>query len=247
MNAANGYEKILPQPPSGHEPQQHSKKISLLFTACLVILLTAAGFAAAGFLHGMNTHQDESVVNVIRSSALIQAVCKKTLYFEVCNSSLRAYPGALKANASELAKIAVEVSRDEAKDVVELALDLNRTAGKDCPGSLAPLADCLEVLGDSIEELNSSLSAMGDRNWRRRSGDVKAWLSAALTNPFSCIDGFEEVDVSMPLIMQQRVEYLTELTSNALAIVNYVAGVGDKIVKAHKTPGMNRRLLFRGH
>ncbi|KAJ9539734.1 hypothetical protein OSB04_026240 [Centaurea solstitialis] len=50
-------------------------------------------------------------------------------------------------------------------------------------------------MSDSVDEMKKSMVAMRDLDgpdFKERMGDVKTWLSAALTDEDTCMDGFEE-------------------------------------------------------
>nr|QIR83200.1 pectin methylesterase inhibitor 6 [Cunninghamia lanceolata] len=173
------------------------------------------------FIRPINAQQqqEETGLERIRSSDLIESLCNKTLYFDVCNSSLSAYPGADQAKRWEFARIAAELSRNDAQIVTDYILTLNATD----PASCAALEDCVEVLDDMVDELNDCISLMADSNWTQRADDVKTWLSAALTYPYTCIEGFTDEDVDMDQNMKEKSEYLKKFTSNALAIASYLS------------------------
>jgi len=216
MNAYKGYDKIVPSPPTAsHEAQKQRRKKALLAVVCSIVLLVGVVCVSIQF-----THDDESSHNRIRSSDLVRKVCNSTSHQDLCMSAFQPCTGHLQANMSELARIAVEVSRDEAIRVTQFAMDLNRKAvGK----NLGAIEDCRKLLIDTVDQLNSSVSVLGEQGWKQRIADLRTWLSAALTNPSSCVEGFEDVGVSMDENMKQKVERVTDLVSNALAIVSFVS------------------------
>ncbi|TQD84197.1 hypothetical protein C1H46_030287 [Malus baccata] len=56
--------------------------------------------------------------------------------------------------------------------------------------------------------------------------DLNTWLSAALTNGDTCLDGFEGQKGKPVKLLQDRVLKVTYITSNALALVNKLATTG---------------------
>lgn len=216
MNAYKGYDKIVPSPPaSSHEAKKQRRKKALLALICSTVLLIGLIYACIQFTHG-----GESGPNRIRSSDLVLKVCNSTSHHNLCMSSFRPCAGHLRANMSELARIAVEVSRDEAIRVTQFAMDLDRSAEGN---SLGALEDCRKLLNDTVEQLNSSVSVLAEQGWKQRIADLRTWLSGALTNPSTCVEGFEDMGVKMNENMKQKVERVTDLVSNALAIVSFVS------------------------
>ncbi|TVU22426.1 hypothetical protein EJB05_32120, partial [Eragrostis curvula] len=98
--------------------------------------------------------------------------------------------------------------------------------------------DCVELLGYSVDELGWSLDAMAEPDYylapeptdpgaaRRAEEDIHAWLSAALGNQETCVDGFlhgnttttNTSDGRLLLHVQAAVAQLTQLVSNLLAM-----------------------------
>nr|QIR83195.1 pectin methylesterase inhibitor 1 [Cunninghamia lanceolata] len=238
MHSLKNYEKIGRPLSGGHETarQWRKKALVVFLIMCSIVLAVVAIFVGIGFFRSRNVLQDEETgLGGTRSSDLIESVCNKTLYFEACNSSLSSYPAAARANMPELARIAVEVSLKDAKGTADLSRKLKGNAD-------GALQVCVEVLQNTVDELNASISVFARPNWKRRTEDVKAWLSAALTYPSTCIEGFEDVDEHMPVSLKQKLDNLSQLISNSLAIFNYVSAA-EESRGTQKISQRNRRLL----
>lgn len=101
--------------------------------------------------------------------------------------------------------------------------------------------DCVELVGYSVDELGWALDAMADPDGgvaaaeeeedetepetrRRRSrgaraeDDIHAWLSAAMGNQGTCLDGFHGTDGRLLRRVESAVTQLTQLVSNLLAM-----------------------------
>jgi len=93
------------------------------------------------------------------------------------------------------------------------------------------MRDCLEVLRDAVEELQQSITEMGDiknsKNFGLQMNDIQTWVSAVLTNEDTCTEGFEEeaMDGRLKKSVRRRVEKISHLTSNALALINEYASI----------------------
>lgn len=105
---------------------------------------------------------------------------------------------------------------------------LQRTAADPSSGALK---DCKELIGDAIDLVRNSekeitgLEVMVGSQVNWRIGNAQTWLSAAMTNEGTCVNGFEEVgsggsgeDVEMEV--RQKITKAKQDTSNALALVN---------------------------
>lgn len=114
--------------------------------------------------------------------------------------------------------------------------------------------DCLELLDDSVDLLarsllyvsqtksSSSPSVEEDNDNEVQGGpqhDVVTWLSGAMTNHDTCTEGFNNVGGTIKNHMIQRLQDLSALVSNSLAI--YAAS--HKMDDFSGIPIQNRRLL----
>ncbi|CAA6654341.1 unnamed protein product [Spirodela intermedia] len=102
------------------------------------------------------------------------------------------------------------------------------------------LRDCIELLDLSVDELGRSareVEAMrGSPGDARRHGNVMAWMSAALGNQDTCLEGFDGTDGRLREHIQGSVTQVTELlagvmriykTMHSLAPLNDTADGGD--------------------
>ena len=92
------------------------------------------------------------------------------------------------------------------------------------------MSDCVEVLGDSVDELQMSIKEMKNpesRSFGLQMSNIQTWVSAALTYEDTCIDGFDEIAMNGKVKDKVRgyILRVEQMTSVALALVNnYAAG-----------------------
>lgn len=84
------------------------------------------------------------------------------------------------------------------------------------------IEDCKELLDFSVSELAWSLGEMrkirsGSTNFHYE-GNLKAWLSAALSNQDTCLEGFEGTDRRLERFMQGSLRQVTQLIGNVLEL-----------------------------
>ncbi|KAI4301745.1 hypothetical protein L6164_034992 [Bauhinia variegata] len=84
------------------------------------------------------------------------------------------------------------------------------------------IEDCKELLDFSVNELAWSLAEMkrirgGDNN-AQYEGNLEAWLSAALSNQDTCLEGFEGTDRRLESYISGSLTQVTQLISNVLAL-----------------------------
>ncbi|XP_021764009.1 probable pectinesterase/pectinesterase inhibitor 61 isoform X1 [Chenopodium quinoa] len=238
-----------PKPPS----KTRTCQILLLLAGALLIIATACGIpvamksmrrAPAGSSPGPGT------------TRVIRKACGMTRFPEICQSTLAKFPGAVFAkDPLQVAHISVNmtlqkfgVALGESTEIRNWEMDTwMRSAYEDC---LELLDDSVDLLGRSLlyvsqttsssVEVESGSDSNGDKVQQGGSQqDVMTWLSGAMTNHDTCTEGFNNVGGTIKNQMLQRLQDLSELVSNSLAIYAASHNMDD----FSGTPIQNRRLL----
>ncbi|KAL8463671.1 hypothetical protein ACS0TY_033579 [Phlomoides rotata] len=161
------------------------------------------------------------------STDFIRTNCDTTLYPALCYHSLAGYANAVQRDPARLARVAVGVSLSRAKHMAVYVANISGQADYAAdPRAAAALHDCFSVLGDAVEQMRESLKQMrrlagSGEELRYQLSNVQTWMSAALTNEDTCVDGFEDVaDGPVRMDVYDRTLKVKEVSSNALALVN---------------------------
>ncbi|KZV14459.1 pectinesterase-like [Dorcoceras hygrometricum] len=218
-----------------------AKKKKLFVFAAFASLLLVAIVATAVFQTRKNaTHRggddDDEMQSVVKST------CAATLYPELCVSTVHA--------AATAASLVIKSSKDvllTALNYTIYTVERNYfTIEKTAAGrsltrrEKTALHDCLEMIGDTLEELRESedeLKNYGFKNYSlpQHKEYLETLLSAAQTNQESCLDGFSHDDadekVRKTLIKGQM--HVFRLCSNVLAIIKNLT---DTEIAANKFP-----------
>lgn len=162
----------------------------------------------------------------------VRRACTSTTYPDLCFSSLSSYSSSINSSPMLLAHTALSVSIDGARSASTAMKSMSAAAAggqRMSPREAEAMSDCVENVGDSINELRDSLSEMRDLRGGKEMGyrinSIQTWVSAALTDEDSCMDGFggKVMDGSIKTAVRGRVVNLAHLTSNALALINAFA------------------------
>lgn len=191
----------------------HRSHISTLLILLAICLTTSSRFSAA------------------KDDKYVQQACGVTRYRSLCVRSLSPFSGSAKTSPSLWARAGVSVTITEAKSVVQYLIKIKRQVRNRWRGTRnnAALGDCIECFQNAIDELHKSLGIL--RNLNRRTfgtqmGDLNTWLSAALTDADTCLDGFEGQKGRQVRLIRRRVSKASCVTSNALALANKLASTG---------------------
>ncbi|KAL2329370.1 hypothetical protein Fmac_022797 [Flemingia macrophylla] len=187
-----------------------------LITSLLIIL--TSGFTSTG---SERPYQEASTL-------FIRTSCSSTTYPRLCYSSLVKHADLIQTNRMVLTATALNVTLASAKSTSAMMSTLAKSRGLK-PREVAAMKDCVEELGDSVDELRRSIAEMSHlrpSNFEITMSDVQTWVSAALTDESTCTDGFQENatdGADIKTTVKGRIVQVAQLTSNALALINQLA------------------------
>ncbi|CAN6690435.1 unnamed protein product [Malus baccata var. baccata] len=193
--------------------------VSLIFHA--IWLICSTQLLVSG--KGDKTYVQEACSNYV------QEACSVTRYRDVCIHSLSPFSSSAKNSPSRWARAGVSVSLSEAKSATRYLVTLKTHGGGLKGRNQVALSDCIECFQNAIDELHKSLDVLRTltkMTFDTKMADLNTWLSAALTNGDTCLDGFEGQKGKPVKLLQDRVLKVTYITSNALALVNKLATTG---------------------
>ncbi|XP_073015596.1 pectinesterase inhibitor 3-like [Primulina eburnea] len=150
---------------------------------------------------------------------LVRTSCFHASYPNICLRTLSTH-GSSASTPRELAQLAVRVSLAHVRRGSVFLSQLT-VRGRRARGALN---DCVEQMGDAMDELRNTLSDLqhlhrgGDFRWQM--SNAETWVSAALTNEDTCLDGFKEIGVNVRADVRRRITNVARVTSNALYLIN---------------------------
>ncbi|XP_059625470.1 21 kDa protein-like [Cornus florida] len=158
----------------------------------------------------------------------IKTSCNSTTYPSLCYKSLSPYAPSVKTSPKGLCNAALSVTIRAARNTLSVVSKLTEQKGI-THTEAATIKDCIENVGDSIDDLKQSLKAMGSLIGAKADkeslmADVKTWMSAAITDEDTCTDGFAGRNISPTVKNTIRNSKLgiAKLTSNALSLINHL-------------------------
>ncbi|KAH6754734.1 Plant invertase/pectin methylesterase inhibitor superfamily protein [Perilla frutescens var. hirtella] len=165
------------------------------------------------------------------STEFIRTSCSATAYPALCYSSLSSHASAIQQNPKLLANAALTVSLDTAVSTSADMVKLSHTAGM-TPREISAMRDCVEELSDSVEQIRKSMAEMKQvkgSNFALMINDVQTWVSAALTDEDTCMDGFAGniMNGGVKTAVRGKIVNVAHMTSNALALINSYASLNS--------------------
>lgn len=192
----------------------------------------------------------------------IHTACSKTFHPQLCVSTLVTYPGVDQlVEPKDFVQATIEATIGQVLQSYSLKVAAPVPVWGDGDEGVAQ-QDCVELLHDTLYHLNATLLHMSDLSGKRPSllfiADVKTWLSAALTNQDTCLEGFQDLIGGGNATLQSTNDILKEsrkfsqLISNSLSLFQTLfsnAGLENKALPGEQTnksaaaPQNPRRML----
>ncbi|CAA3003347.1 21 kDa protein-like [Olea europaea var. sylvestris] len=163
------------------------------------------------------------------NTEFIRTSCSATTYPKLCYTSLLTHATAVRQDPKLLAHTALSVTLDTARSTSTMMGKLSHIRGM-TPREVGAMRDCVEELSDSVDQLRRSTTEMNEikgSNFGMIMGDVQTWVSAALTDEDTCMEGFagKVMNGNVKTAVRERVVNVAHLTSNALALINSYAAL----------------------
>lgn len=173
----------------------------------------------------------------------IKASCRVTRYPALCVECLAGYARAIQQSERQLAQTALKVSLARVRSAAGFVAKLTKVRGIK-PREYRAVKDCIETMGDSVDRLSESVQELrhmgraGDQDFLWHVSNVQTWVSAALTDEDTCLDGFSGrfMDGNVKTAISRRVVNVSQVTSNALALVNRFATKHKAAIAATQQP-----------
>ncbi|KAL5728843.1 hypothetical protein ACHQM5_001877 [Ranunculus cassubicifolius] len=189
------------------------------FTLPLVLIISL--FALFSIASSVSI-QDSKSVSFIKSS------CNVTLYPTLCVQSLSIFSSTIQTSPRTMAQTALAVSLSSARTANKFIVKISKSKQMKKREYLV-VQDCIVNLGSCLDSLTKSMSELGNmghgESFIFHMSNVQTWVSAALTDENTCMDGFagKAMDGRLKSSIKSRLTNVAKVTSNALALVNRFA------------------------
>ncbi|KAM5547142.1 pectinesterase inhibitor 3 [Rosa sericea] len=185
------------------------------FTLLLLLLLPLLLLSYSAAARKPSSHNATT-----SSSHLVRTSCQHASYPNLCLHTLSTSPA---QTPRDLAQAAVGVSLSRARKVSAFLSQLSHSSSSSPKRQRVALGDCVEQFSDSVDELSRTLEELHhlhEETFRWQMSNAQTWVSAALTNDDTCLDGFQEVDGKVKADVKRKITNAARVTSNALYMIN---------------------------
>ncbi|KAL0909679.1 hypothetical protein M5K25_020567 [Dendrobium thyrsiflorum] len=224
MPSFSSYGIISEQDQLGSSRRSSHKRLAIIALSSIV-LIAVITVAILESNHGSdsgppnpNTATASAADSSLRTS--IKSLCSTTLYPDSCYASLA--PVVTNSSSLEpavLFRFAVQAAKDAIFTSAKLFDDPNLKQGIKSL-SIAAISDCKQLLSLAAAHIEDCTTSATNFSSESFVDDLKTWLSAAITDQDTCLDGLgNDLGVNIAGAMKNS----TEITSNSLSILNQIA------------------------
>ncbi|KAG2329709.1 hypothetical protein Bca4012_020753 [Brassica carinata] len=216
INTFKGYEKVSDQenqiPSPLPKPSSRKALVATVSIVSLLLILAVVALTAGAFTR----HSHNPPV----SSKSLKTVCAVTPHpetcFDVLSSSLK------ESDPESILELSLRIASEKVS-----TLSLSFRSIDDIPEEPA-VKDCVKLYADAASQLNETLSVIVTEkkkkggNWMTEKvvGDVKTWISAAMTDGETCSDGLEEMGTVVGNEIKKEMATANQMMSVCLAVVS---------------------------
>lgn len=208
---------------------------------CLVLILFP--------IFSLGTDYEQSIPSQIMENMITQ-VCTNIEDQISCLSNFQTRLPNGPRNVTSILTAALEASINEVRKAIQMVSNFNSFSSSVASArEQIAVEDCKELLDYSVTELSWSLSEM--RRVRASGGvhdprgDLQAWLSAALSNQDTCLEGFEGTNRHAENYIKGGLQQVTQLISNVLTLYTQLHALPFRPPhRHHENPNRTREIGF---
>ncbi|KAI3820813.1 hypothetical protein L1987_08361 [Smallanthus sonchifolius] len=238
VNFAKGYGKVDPSddeatavPCQSPSPRRRrTVTVTVIITLFLFAIIIAAIIGATVVHHPRAKPSEPEQSSPVKSAESIKAVCAVTQHPESCFTDISSINSDNAVDPEKIFNLTLRLAVNELANISSLPKTLISKSNDLRTGSA--LRDCATLFDDALSQLSQSVDAMrGGGEVVLTEGkveDLKTWISAAMTDQETCVDGLEEMGSTAVDEVKMRVQRSSEYMSNSLAILSNMDSILDK-------------------
>lgn len=226
INFVKGYGKVSSAEDNPVNPPNHSRRRRTIAISLAVFLTLIVASLITALIHDSATESEESEPSQLASNSVesLKTVCSVTRYPDSCFSSISPLNSPPSDNPLRFFNLSLHASLLEVS-----SLQSRLTEPKADPA----MKDCAELFDDAASQLGRSAELIcvgpGEKVLTEmRISDLQTWISAAMTDQDTCLDGLAEMGSTAVGEFKLKVQKSQEYMSNSLAILNNIQSLFQK-------------------
>ncbi|KAL4566533.1 hypothetical protein LXL04_030649 [Taraxacum kok-saghyz] len=239
VNFVKGYGKVnhsdeetAAVPRQSPSPKRRKATAAVITLGLFAIIL--GGIIGAAEVHHRRSKSNEPQPSLVKVAESIKAVCAVTQHPESCFTDVSTIDSGNIADPEVIFNLTLRLAVNELANISSLPKTLISKSHDLRTGSA--LRDCATLFDDAVSQLSRSVDAMrvgpggGEEKLLTevKVADMKTWISAAMTDQETCVDGLEEMGSPAVEEVKMRMQRSSVYMSNSLAILTNIDAILDK-------------------
>lgn len=155
-----------------------------------------------------------------------KSTCEGTLYPHLCVSTIVTFPDLTSKSVPQIISSMVNHTVNEVKSSSNNCSNLKKKLKNLKPREHRALDDCLKLYDDTTLELKTTIADLSKTTiGSKQYHDLQTLLSGAMTNLYTCLDGFAYTKGNVRNKFQKKLLQISHHVSNSLALLKKVPGV----------------------
>ncbi|XP_057484096.1 pectinesterase-like [Actinidia eriantha] len=162
-------------------------------------------------------------IHIYNKIQIAESACEGTLYPDLCVSTISTFPDLHHKSLPQIMSFAINLTVEEVKASESNCTGIRRRFPELDLLEERALDDCLELLDDTVSELENALSDLSSKKTAAKNeNDLQTLLSGAMTNQYTCLDGFASSKEKIRPYIEGRLVNISHHVSNTLAMLNKI-------------------------
>lgn len=182
--------------------------------------------------------------NVDNNLQIAYTACEGTLYPDLCVATVSIRPNFASKALPDLISAILNQTMDQVRLACVKCTEIEKGLKSNTTLEWAAINDCIELFNHALAELKVALAELNPKRVRfsRNYHKIKTFLSAAMTNQYTCLDGFHGSKGKTKYLIKEALHNISHHISNSLAMLNKVPGVNEsKPVEVFPEYGRRRK------
>jgi pectinesterase len=203
------------------------KRSKLLFTLLPISAVVLILLSSITHLKKSPKTTDIPLIHFHKHIQVAHSTCQGTLYPDLCVSTLSSFPDLATKSVPQIISATVNHTVYEVKASASNCTGIRGKLRSLDPLQKRALDDCLELFDDTIAELQTTLSDLSPKKVAvsKNYHDLQTLLSAAMTNQYTCLDGFAYSNGNVRDIIKNSLYNISQHVSNSLVMLKKIPGV----------------------
>lgn len=169
------------------------------------------------------------LIHIHKHLQVAHSACEGTLYPELCVSTLASFPDLTSKSLPQIISSTVNHTIFEVRASSYNCTRIERQLRTIDPIQKRAIEDCIELFEHTLVELNQAVSDLtSNKIATRHYHDLQTLLSAAMTNQYTCLDGFAFSKGNVRDYIDNNLYGISNHVSNSLAMLKKISGHDHK-------------------